>query len=127
VIGIRLSGDLLKTDGYQTTPEAFLSTVPGKGASSAQNGNAQIAAYYTPASSFSAYVRGGYHQQKEDIGGYRFGDLIKKRFFQTDQSPVTRRAPEQPAKNVAASFIARHHAIGNQETYGTSVIIDNAK
>ena len=77
-LGIRVSGDLLKTDGYQTTPEEFLSTVPGKSASSAQNGNAQIAAYYTPASSFSAYVRGGYHQQKEDIGGYRFGENLQK-------------------------------------------------
>ena len=77
-LGIRVSGDLLNTDGYQTTPEAFLSTVPGKGASSAKNGNAQIAAYYTPAGSFSAYARGGYHQQNEDVGGYRFGTNLQK-------------------------------------------------
>jgi len=77
-LGIRVSGDLLKTDGYQTTPEAFLSNLPGKGASSAKNGNAQVALYYTPASSFSGYVRGGYHQQNEDVGGYRFGDNIQK-------------------------------------------------
>jgi len=77
-LGIRVSGDLLTTDGYQTTPEAFLATVPGKGASSAKNGNAQIAAYYTPAGSFSAYARGGYHQQNEDVGGYRFGTNLQK-------------------------------------------------
>jgi iron complex outermembrane receptor protein len=77
-LGIRVSGDVLRTDGYQTTPEAFLPSLPGKGPSSAKNGNAQIAAYYTPASSFSAYVRGGYHEQNEDVGGYRFGDNIQK-------------------------------------------------
>jgi iron complex outermembrane receptor protein len=77
-LGIRVAGDILRTDGYQTTPEAFLSSVPGKGASSARNGNAQIAAYYTPAGSFSAYVRGGYHEQNEDVGGYRFGDNVQK-------------------------------------------------
>lgn len=77
-LGIRVSGDLLNTDGYQTTPDAFLSTVPGKGASSAKNGNAQIAAYFTPATGFSAYARGGYHQQNEDIGGYQFGKNLQK-------------------------------------------------
>jgi iron complex outermembrane receptor protein len=77
-LGIRVSGDVLRTDGYQTTPEAFLPSLPGKGPSSAKNGNAQIAAYYSPAGSFSAYVRGGYHEQNEDIGGYRFGDNIQK-------------------------------------------------
>jgi outer membrane receptor for ferrienterochelin and colicin len=77
-LGIRLSGDLLHTDGYQTTPDAFLSTVPGKGASSAKNGNVQIAAYYTPASGFSAYARAGYHQTNEDIGGYQFGNNLQK-------------------------------------------------
>src|SRR4051812_18745912 len=77
-LGIRVSGDMLETDGYQTTPEAFLATVPGKGTSSAKNGNAQIAAYYTPAGSFSAYARAGYHQQNEDVGGYRFGTNLQK-------------------------------------------------
>jgi iron complex outermembrane receptor protein len=77
-LGIRVSGDVLRTDGYQTTPEAFLAAVPGKSASSAKSGNAQIAAYYTPASGFSAYLRGGYHEQNEDIGGYQFGDNVQK-------------------------------------------------
>ena len=77
-LAIRASGDMLTTDGYQTTPEAFLSTVPGKGASSAKNANAQIAAYYTPAGSFNAFLRAGYHQQNEDIGGYRYGTNLQK-------------------------------------------------
>ena len=77
-LAVRISGDVLHTDGYQTTPEDFLNTVPGKGASSAKNGNAQIAAYYTPAGSFSGFVRAGYHQQNEDVGGYRFGANLQQ-------------------------------------------------
>ncbi|HEY7233690.1 MAG TPA: TonB-dependent receptor [Gemmatimonadaceae bacterium] len=77
-LGIRVSGDLLRTDGYQTTPSAFLSSVPGKSASSARNGNAQLAAYYTPAGAFSAFARVGLHQQNEDIGGYQFGTNLQK-------------------------------------------------
>jgi iron complex outermembrane receptor protein len=77
-LAIRLSGDLLNTDGYQTTAAGFLSAFPGKGSSSATNYNAQLAAYYTPSSSFSGFVRGGYHQQNEDVGGYTFGTNLQK-------------------------------------------------
>lgn len=77
-LALRVSGDVLDTDGYQTTPPAYLGTMPGKGTSSARNANAQIAAYYTPAASWSAFARVGYHQQKEDIGGYRYGENLQK-------------------------------------------------
>jgi iron complex outermembrane receptor protein len=75
---MRVSGDVLRTDGYQTTPAAFLNTVPGKTNSSAKNGNGQIAMYFTPGGSLSGFVKGGYHQQNELIGGYRYGDNIQK-------------------------------------------------
>lgn len=77
-LAVRVSGDLLDTDGYQTTPTAFLNTVPGKGTSSAKNENVSVAAYYTPEGSFSGFLRAGYHQQNEDIGGYAFGTNLQK-------------------------------------------------
>jgi iron complex outermembrane receptor protein len=77
-LALRLSGDLLKTDGYQTTPEDFLSSVPGKSASSATNGNAQVAAYYTGESGFKGFVKAGYHRQNQDIGGYQFGTNLQR-------------------------------------------------
>jgi iron complex outermembrane receptor protein len=77
-LALRISGDLLQTDGYQTTPDAFLSALPGKGASSAKNGNVQIAGYYNPAGSISGFFRAGYHQQNENVGGYRFGTNLQK-------------------------------------------------
>lgn len=77
-LALRISGDLLETDGYQTTPDAFLSALPGKGASSAKNGNVQIAGYYNPAGTISAFFRAGYHQQNENVGGYRFGTNLQK-------------------------------------------------
>lgn len=75
---LRVTGDVLNTDGYQTTPAAFLNTVPGKGTSSAKNENVQVAGYYTPAGTFSGFFRAGYHQQNEDVGGYQFGTNLQK-------------------------------------------------
>jgi iron complex outermembrane receptor protein len=77
-LALRMSGDVLNTAGYQTTPSQFLGTVPGKSASQATNGNAQFAAYYTPSASFAAFVRAGYHRQNEDIGGYRYGQNLQQ-------------------------------------------------
>ena len=72
-LGVTLSADVLNTDGYQTTPDQYLNTFPGKGNSSATIANARFAAYYTPSPDFSAFVRGGYHRQNQDIGGYVYG------------------------------------------------------
>ena len=77
-LSMRLSGDALRTDGYQTTPDAFLNTVPGKTASSANNQNAQISLYYTPAGSFSGFLRAGYHRTNELVGGYQYGTNLQK-------------------------------------------------
>src|SRR4029078_459666 len=77
-ISMRLSGDALRTDGYQTTPDAFLNTVPGKTASSATHQNAQVSLYYTPAGSFTGFLRAGYHRSNEDVGGYQYGANLQK-------------------------------------------------
>jgi iron complex outermembrane receptor protein len=77
-LSLRVSGDLLNTAGYQTTPAQFLNTVPGKAASAATNGNAQVAVYYAPAADFNAFLRAGYHRQNEDIGGYEFGQNLQQ-------------------------------------------------
>ena len=75
---LQLSGDILNTNGYQTTPAQYLSSVPGKTASSAINGNARLSAYYDPSANFNAFLRAGYHQQNEDIGGYQLGTNLQK-------------------------------------------------
>jgi outer membrane receptor protein involved in Fe transport len=75
---LRFSGDILDTDGYQTTPSEFLATVPGKGASSATNTNLRLAGYYSPNSNFDGFFRLGYHKQDQVIGGYEFGNNIQK-------------------------------------------------
>ncbi|MFO1413253.1 MAG: TonB-dependent receptor [Burkholderiales bacterium] len=77
-IGFNLSADAFATDGYQTTPAQYLATFPGKAASSATIWNARFAAYYNPAPDLSAFVRGGYHEQDQDIGGYTFGTNLQR-------------------------------------------------
>jgi len=77
-LGVNLAADVLNTDGYQTTPEQYLSVFPGKGTSSATIANARFAAYYTPSPDFSAFVRGGYHRQNQDVGGYVYGTNLQE-------------------------------------------------
>lgn len=77
-LALRFTGDVLRTDGYQTTPSAFLASFPGKENSSARNGNAQLAAYFNSAGPVTGFARVGYHQQNEDIGGYAFGSNLQK-------------------------------------------------
>lgn len=74
---IRISGDLLNTDGYQTTPSAYVGSFPGKASSSATNGNIRAAAYYSTPDVLT-FLRVGYHRQNEDIGGYRYGTNLQK-------------------------------------------------
>lgn len=77
-LALRVSGDMLSTNGYQTTPAAYVGGLPGKGPSSATNGNALVAAYYTPSADFSGFLRAGWHQQNEDIGGYAHGTNLQQ-------------------------------------------------
>jgi iron complex outermembrane receptor protein len=76
-IGVNVSADVLNTDGYQTTPDQYLAGFPGKGRSSATIANARFAAFYTT-SDLSAFVRGGYHRQNQDIGGYTYGTNLQE-------------------------------------------------
>lgn len=77
-VSLVVSADVLNTDGYQTTPAQYLATFPGKAASPATIANARFAAYFTPAPELTAYLRGGYHRQNQDIGGYDFGTNLQE-------------------------------------------------
>ena len=77
-VGINVSADVFNTDGYQTTPAQYLSSFPGKAAGPATIANQRFAAYFTPSADFSAYLRGGYHRQDQDIGGYEFGTNLQE-------------------------------------------------
>lgn len=77
-LSLRFSGDVLNTNGYQTTPAEFLAVVPGKGPSSATNANLRLAGYYVPNSDFDAFFRFGFHRQGQNIGGYEFGNNLQQ-------------------------------------------------
>ena len=77
-VAINVSADVLNTDGYQTTPEQYLSSFPGKSDSSATISNVRFAAYFTPSSDLSGYFRAGYHRQNQDIGGYTYGTNLQE-------------------------------------------------
>lgn len=71
------SADILDTDGYQTTPQQYVATFPGKGPSSATLANVRTGLYYA-SGDLSAYLRGGYHRQDQDVGGYTYGTNLQK-------------------------------------------------
>jgi iron complex outermembrane receptor protein len=77
-VSLSLSADGLDTDGYQTTPEQYLASFPGKGASSATIANVRIAAYFAPSPDLTGWLRAGYHRQDQDIGGYTYGTNLQQ-------------------------------------------------
>jgi outer membrane cobalamin receptor len=77
-LSLRLTADALKAGGYQTTPAELLGTMPGKAASSAKSGNVQLATYFAPNEDLTAFLRAGYHEQNEDVGGYAYGANVQK-------------------------------------------------
>lgn len=75
---LSLSADVLSSDGYQTTPQAFLTNLPGKGKSATRNENLRLAAYFKPAPDIKAHLKLGLHRQDQDIGGYQYGSNLQK-------------------------------------------------
>ena len=60
-------------------------------------------------------------------GRDRLRDFMEERLFQADQSAMACGAAQQAAQHVAASFVARRDAVGDQETDGAGMIVDDAK
>jgi iron complex outermembrane receptor protein len=77
-LALRIAGSSFSTGGYQTTPEASRGSVPGSSASAAHNANLGVAAYYAPTANTDAFLRFGYDQQNEDIGGYQYGTNLQR-------------------------------------------------
>lgn len=72
-LSFNVSVDSFHTDGYQTTPKAYLWRFPQKGTPHADNLNAQITAYFKPSADLNGYLRLGYHVQDQDLG-YRYNN-----------------------------------------------------
>jgi iron complex outermembrane receptor protein len=71
--GLRLSGSIAHTDGYQTTPAAFLANLPGKIRTPADEKNLQVDATFRPTAGIDGFLRMGYHDIAQEIGGYAWG------------------------------------------------------
>ena len=76
-LGFSLSADVYHTDGYQTTPAAFLYRFPQKRPVSAENRNIQLTTYFKPGADLNGYLRLGYHVQDQEIS-YRFGRNLQE-------------------------------------------------
>ncbi len=52
---------------------------------------------------------------------------MEKRLLEPDHSPMSSRAPQESAENIAAALVARDYAVGDQKTDGSRVIRDDAE
>ena len=78
-LSFNLTGDLFKTDGYNNAFADYRAAYwPGRGDASAENGNIRAAAFFTPSPDLNGFMRLGYHEQKQDIGGYAYGTNLQK-------------------------------------------------
>lgn len=76
-LGLSLFADASHTDGYQTTPDAWLYRFPQKRPTAADNRNLQLKADFTVSPALKGYLRVGYHIQDQQIG-YQFGRNLQK-------------------------------------------------
>lgn len=77
VLSFNLAADFYHTDGYQTTPAAYLYRFPQKQPVDTENKNIRLTTYFKPSADLRGYVRLGYHVQDQDIS-YQFGSNVQK-------------------------------------------------
>ena len=78
-LSFTVSGAGFRTNGYNTAPADYRAAFwPGRGESAASSENVRITAFFKPSPDLSGFVRMGYHEQNEQIGGYLFGSNRQK-------------------------------------------------
>lgn len=78
-LSFTVSGAGFRTNGYNTAPADYRAAFwPGRGKSAASSENVRITAFFKPSPDLSGFVRMGYHEQNEEIGGYLFGSNQQK-------------------------------------------------
>lgn len=77
MLGLSLYADAYHTDGYQTTPGAFLYRFPQKLPVRSDNRNVQLKADINASPELKGYVRVGYHIQDQQIS-YRYGRNLQQ-------------------------------------------------
>jgi len=79
VLSLSLSADAFTSDGYNNAPADLRSAYwPGRGTSSATSHNVRLGAHFKPSADLKGFVRVGYHEQDEQIGGYTYGHNVQQ-------------------------------------------------
>lgn len=76
-VRMNLTADLFHTDGYQTTPAAYLYRFPEKQPTRADHRNLSMMVHAQPDATLGGYVRLGWHEQNQQIG-YQYRENRQK-------------------------------------------------
>lgn len=78
-LGLEISADAFGSDGYNNAPpETRAAFWPARSNSSARRGNVRAGLHFHPDQRLDGFVRVGYHEQNEHIGGYRYGSNLQR-------------------------------------------------
>lgn len=76
-LSFNLAADIYHTDGYQSTPSAYLWRFPNKRPVATENRNIQLTTYFKPSADLSGFLRLGYHVQDQQIS-YAQGSNVQR-------------------------------------------------
>jgi iron complex outermembrane receptor protein len=76
-LSFNLAADIYHTDGYQSTPSAYLWRFPNKRPVATENRNVQLTTYFKPSADLSGFLRLGYHVQDQQIS-YEHGSNVQR-------------------------------------------------
>jgi iron complex outermembrane receptor protein len=76
-VHMNIAGDVFHTEGYRSTPDAYLYRYPQRQPTHAENRNGVLTVFARPTADLSGYLRLGYHVQDQHIA-YQFGRNLQK-------------------------------------------------
>jgi len=78
-LGLELSADAFGSDGYNNAPtDSRAAFYPGRDTSAARRENVRAGLYFHPDERLDGFLRVGYHEQNERIGGYQYGSNLQR-------------------------------------------------
>jgi outer membrane receptor for ferrienterochelin and colicin len=126
-LSFNLAADIYHTDGYQSTPSAYLWRFPNKRPVATENRNVQLTTYFKPSADLSGFLRLGYHVQDQQIS-YEHGSNVQRSPDMAASLTKTFDASSSLTTNLWAQYVKFEKYNGSTCYYqgGTSCLNSNS-